>query len=232
VITPDYIQLAADATSADNNRPAVLRDLRKNLRRMRKTATLDALFPRTRTGILSAAFTHPEKWWYVSELAEYLHASPSSLQRELASLVASGILQQRREGTRAYFKAGPGSPMFKELRGLFEKTAGLIPTLQQALEPFARRITCAFVYGSVARSKETAISDIDLMVIGSVALVDLAPALRKAEDRLGREINVTHHSVKEFRNKAARKDHFLSAVLRGPKEFVKGSLRDLDEIIG
>jgi predicted nucleotidyltransferase len=199
---------------------------------MRRTQALDALFPKTRTGILSAAFTRSEKWWYLSELAEYLHTSPSSLQRELASLVASGILRQRREGTRTYFKADARSPMFKELQGLFEKTAGLIPALQQALEPFARQITCAFVYGSVAQGKETAVSDVDLMVIGSLGLADLAPALRKAEARLEREINVTHYSVKEFRNKVARKDHFLSTVIRGPKEFVKGSQRDLDEITG
>jgi predicted nucleotidyltransferase len=199
---------------------------------MRKAATLDALFPKTRAGILSAAFTRPEKWWYLSELAEYLHTSPSSLQRELTSLVASGILQQRREGTRSYFKANTSSPMFEELRGLFEKTAGLIPTLQQALEPFAQQITCAFVYGSVARGKETATSDVDLMVIGSAGLADLAPALRKAEARLEREINVTHYSIEEFRSKVARKDHFVSTVLRGPKEFVKGSQRDLEEIVG
>jgi len=199
---------------------------------MRKAQTLHALFPKIRTGILSAAFTRPEKWWYLSELAEYLDTSPSSLQRELASLVASGILQQRREGTRTYFQADARSPMFKELRGLFEKTAGLIPTLQQTLEPFARKIICAFVYGSVAQGKEPAVSDVDLVVVGSAGLADLAPALQKAEARLEREINVTHYSVKEFRNKVARKDHFLSTVLGGAKEFVKGSQRDLDEITG
>lgn len=217
---------------AKKNQLAILRDLRNNLRRMRKTQALDALFPTIRKGVLSAAFTRPEKWWYLSELAEYLHTSPSSLQRELPALVASGILRQRREGTRAYFKADTRSPMFHDLRNLFEKTAGLMPALRQVLEPFEAHIACAFVYGSVARHNETAVSDVDLMVIGSVGLADLAPALRKAETRLAREINVTNYLVKEFRNKVARQDHFLSAVLRGPKEFVKGSQRDLDEIIG
>lgn len=211
---------------------AILRNLRNNLRRMRKTRALAALFPNIRKRLLSAVFTQPEKWWYLSELAEHLHTSPSSLQRELASLVASGILQQRREGTRTYFKAETRSPLFQELRSLFEKTVGLIPTLGQALEPFEDRIACAFVYGSIARGKETAVSDVDAMVIGLVGLADLAPALRKVEARLGREINVTSFSVNEFRRKVAGKDHFLSAVLRGPKEFVKGSQRDLEEIIG
>ncbi len=199
---------------------------------MRKTRILQALFPGIRQEILAAAFTRPEKWWYLSELAQYLRTSPSSLQRELSSLAASGVLQQRREGTRAFFKAETHSPVFRELRSLFEKTAGLIPTLKRALEPLESRIASAFVYGSVARRKETAVSDVDLMVIGSVGLAALAPALRKAEARLEREISVTNYSVKEFRYKVAQKDHFLSTVLRGPKEFVKGSQRDLDKIIG
>jgi predicted nucleotidyltransferase len=150
----------------------------------------------------------------------------------MKALAASGILEQRREGTRTYFKAQTRSSLFPELRGLLEKTAGLLPALQQALRPFRDRIASAFVYGSVARRQETALSDVDLMVIGTVGLAELAPALRKAEARLGREVNVTNYSPGELRAKAAAKDHFLSAVLQRRKQFVRGSERDLDAIAG
>ena len=199
---------------------------------MRKIAALEALFPAVRGNVLAATLTQPDKWWYLSELAQFLRTTPSSLQRELGALVGSGILQQRREGTRLYFKAETRSPLFPELRGLLEKTAGLLPMLQQMLEPFQERIDIAFVYGSVARSQEHALSDVDLLVVGSVGLADLAPALRQVEGRLGREANVTSYSAPEFRKKVVAKDHFLSEVLRGPKEFVKGSQRDLDEVVG
>ena len=198
---------------------------------MRNQPALQVLFPGIRQGVLAATLTQPDKWWYLSELAQYLHTSPSSLQRELRALVASGILQKRREGTRTYFKAEARSPMFPELRNLFEKTAGLIPNLQRLLAPFKDRIACAFVYGSIARRTEAALSDVDLMVIGSVGLAELSPALRKAESRLGRDVNVTAYSVSEFREKVAAKGHFLATVLRGPKQFVKGSQHDLEKII-
>ena len=87
---------------------------------MRKTAALDALFPSVRGSLLAATLTQPDKWWYLSELAEFLQTTPSSLQRELKALVNSGILQQRREGTRIYFKAETQSPLFPELHGLLE----------------------------------------------------------------------------------------------------------------
>lgn len=198
---------------------------------MRKNLALATLFPKVRGELLAATLTQPEKWWYLSELAQFLRTTPSSLQRELKQLVGVGLLEQRREGTRAYVKADMRSPFFPELRGLIEKTVGLLPTLQQALNPFWARIDCAFIYGSVARSQEHSLSDVDLLVIGGVGLAELAPALRKAESRLGREVNVTNYSAREFRNKAT-KDHFLSALLRNPKEFVKGGQHDLDEITG
>ena len=206
--------------------------MRNNVRNMRNSSVLTALFPQVRQGVLAATLTQPDKWWYLSELADRLDTSPSSLQRELSSLVASGILARRREGTRAYFKAETKSPVFRDLQQLFEKTAGLAPAIERMLAPFGGKIQCAFVYGSVARSREHATSDVDLMVIGKAGLADLSPALRKAEAQLGREVNVTAYSSEEFRERIKSRDHFLAAVLRGRKQFVKGGQRELDEIVG
>ena len=210
----------------------ILRNMRNNLRIMRNSATLEALFPKTRQGLLAATLTQPEKWWYLSELAEFLGTTPSSLQRELSAFVNTGILEQRREGTRVYFRAQKRSPIYRELRGIVEKTAGIIPTIRTILAPFGRKILCAFVYGSVARAQEHAASDIDLIVIGQVGLSELTPALRKAEHTLGRELNAATYSVDEFRKKVEKNDHFLTALLKHPKQFVKGSERELDAITG
>lgn len=199
---------------------------------MRKEPALASLFPTVRGEVLAATLMQPDRWWYLSELAKFLETTPSSLQRELRALVKGGILQQQREGARTYFKAETRSPLFPELRGLLEKTAGLLPTLRQMLKPFEERIKCAFVFGSIARNQDHALSDVDLMVVGAVGLAELAPALRKAETRLGREVNVMSYSVREFRRKAAARDHFLSAVLRGRKQFVKGNQHELDEALG
>jgi hypothetical protein len=70
------------------------------------------------------------------------------------------------------------------------------------------------------------------MVIGHVGLGDLAPSLRKAEKHLGREVNVTNYSMDEFRKKVTEGDHFLTTVLTGSLQFVKGDQRDLDAIAG
>src|ERR1700683_2670227 len=107
--------------------------MRNNIRNMHNSSVLTALFPQVRHGVLAPMRAQPEKWWYLSELAGRLGTSPSSLQRELSSLVASGILVHRREGTRSYFKAETQSPVFRDLQQLFEKTAGSAPSLERVL---------------------------------------------------------------------------------------------------
>jgi hypothetical protein len=63
-----------------------------------------------------------------------------------------------------------------------------------------------------------------------VMLAELSPVLRKAEKRLGREINLTNYSLDEFHKKPAQSDHFLTTVLKDGLRFVKSEKRDLDAI--
>jgi predicted nucleotidyltransferase len=198
---------------------------------MRTSPILDALFPEVRGKILSSIFAQPGKEWYLSELAAFLRTRSSSLQREIESLHKAGILRQRRDGRRIYVSPDVHSPCFMELKSLFDKTSGLVPVLRDAFKQFDDGIELAFVYGSLARATETAESDIDLMVVGTPGLADLVPALRKLRRTLGRPVNPSVFSVKEFRRKARVGDHFLSAVLRGNKEFVKGNERELEAIL-
>ena len=193
---------------------------------------IDALLPRTRQAILAATLMNPGRWWYMSDLAKHLGRSPSSLQRELAALTDAGILRRRREGNRAYFQADPHCPFFSELQGMTAKTAGLVDVLHEALRPLARRITAAFVYGSVARSEERSTSDVDLMAIGNIGLADIAPLLRRAEQRLNRQVNVTVYTPAEFVKKVKAGHHFLGAVLEKEKLFVVGDRRVLEGLIG
>lgn len=206
--------------------------MRKYTRSMRKRTLIDALFPKTRQGVLAATFGQPERWWFLSELANQLETSPSSLQRELASLVASGLLRQKRDGKRLYFQAESHSPIFADLRNLVVKTLRVTAGLKDALAVFEDRIRCAFIYGSVARSQEHALSDVDLMVIGPLGLSDLSPALRALEHKFNREFNATCYSPQEFGKKVRSGNHFLVSVLKEEKIFLKGDIHELEKLAG
>jgi predicted nucleotidyltransferase len=58
------------------------------------------------------------------------------------------------------------------------KTAGLVDLLREALAPIRSRIRVAFVHGSVARGAERSSSDVNLLLVGTVSLAKVAPALR------------------------------------------------------
>ena len=206
--------------------------MRNYLRRMRSSPILEALFPDIRSKILAVLLLQPEKRWYLTELASRLETQPSSLQREVEALSKAGLLEQTKDGRRVYFKADTNSPVFSDLRGLLEKTVGLVPILKQEMDAFGERIQLAFIYGSTARSEESSESDVDLMIVGDVGLADLVPSLRRAEQRFGRPVNPTVYSSKEFKAKRKNRDHFLATVLRGAKEFVKGNDGELATVAG
>lgn len=189
---------------------------------------LDALLPRTRQAILATVLLSPDRWWYASELARQVGATPSTLQRELCSLTEAGILRRRVEGRQVYYQADPECPVLSELQGLVLKTAGLIGVLKKALAPFRKSIEVAFVYGSIARGEELSASDVDLMVVGEVGLADIATRLRKAQNRLARPVNPTIYGADEFRRKVADEHHFLRSVLDSDKLFVIGTHRELE----
>ncbi|HEX8846590.1 MAG TPA: nucleotidyltransferase domain-containing protein [Pyrinomonadaceae bacterium] len=199
---------------------------------MRKKRPIDALFPKARRDILAATYGQPERWWYLSELAQQFNTTPSSLQRELQSLVSSGILRQRRDGRRTYFQAESSSSIFSEIRGIIVKTLGVEEALKEVLAKFGNRVACAFLYGSVARRQEHALSDVDLMIIGSVGISELSSSLQMLEKKFGREINVKCYSLKEFRNKVEAENHFVMTVLKDEKTFLKGDKDELESLAG
>ena len=197
---------------------------------MHKKGILDALFPTVRSGVLSATLLQPDHWWFMTELARHLETAPSSLQRELDSLVSVGLLLRRQDGRRAYFKANADSPLFQDLHGIMEKTAGLLPALKAALKDFDDRIELALVYGSIARGEGHSASDLDLMIVGTLKQIDLVSVLRKLEARFRREVNVTLFSPQEFRRKLAGEDHFLHSVLMGKTIPLKGTPDELGKV--
>jgi DNA-binding transcriptional ArsR family regulator len=113
--------------------------MRKYKRNMRTESTLSALVSPTRQAILAATFLRPEKSWYLSELATHLGTRSSSLQRDVDSLVRVGILEKRVDGRRSYIKANEESPIFTEIRGLVEKTSGIVPMLQEAVGKLGKK---------------------------------------------------------------------------------------------
>jgi len=141
-------------------------------------------------------------------------------------LSEAGLIQDVRRGRQVYYQANRKNPIFVELKSILAKTSGIRDILHETLASLKDRIKLAFVYGSIARGEEKASSDVDLMVVGEISFSDVVSTLAKIETKLGRGVNPTVCGPREFREKLAAKNHFLSAVAKEKKLFVIGDERE------
>lgn len=188
----------------------------------------DALFTKTQRQVLGLLFGNCEKTYYINEIVRIADVGIGTVQRELERLTSAGLLTVRKIGNQKHYQANPGSPIFRELRGIVLKTFGVADELRRALAPLSAKIVVAFVYGSLVRGADTASSDIDVMVISNeLGYPEVIMAFAGAEEKLGRPINPTLYSPVEILRKLGEDQSFLKRVTEQEKIFLVGSEDDI-----
>lgn len=178
---------------------------------------------RLRRKILGYTLTHPDKKYYVRELAGLIREDPGNLSRELKRLQQGGLYNSYVMGTLKIYSVNREHPAFEELRRLIRKTEGPEGALRSLVNDY-KGIKSAFIYGSFAIDKEKSSSDIDLAVIGDVPVDDFTSRINLLEVDSGREINFTIYSEKEFRKEKKKRGSFLNEIVKGKKIILKGKL--------
>ena len=166
---------------------------------------------KSRQKLLAFYFTNPTTRLHLRDLAARLQIDPSNLSKELRRLERQGLFQSDVSGRQKYFQLNREYPLFSEVRSIVAKTIGAIPTMARLLKNI-EGIEEAWLYGSFARNQQDAASDIGLFVIGAPRGDSLAVGIAKLERQLGREINYTVLTRKEFKTQRARKGVFLENV--------------------
>jgi len=189
------------------------------------------LLGQTRSAVLSALLLRPESSLHVRELARLTGDSAGSLHRELRMLAGLGLLTRHEVGRQVHYRANEASPVFPELAGLLRKTAGIADVVRDALEPLGHKVELAFVFGSVAAGAERATSDVDVMVLGSAGFGDVVRALSPAQTALGREVNPTVMTTRDFAQRCASGDGFARSVAKGARLWLVGGEDDFAELV-
>jgi predicted nucleotidyltransferase len=191
---------------------------------------INVLFGDYRRRILSLLLLHPDESFYVREIARLTDVPAGSLHRELKLLSSAGLLQRSVTGNQVRYRIDRACPIQEELAAIFRKTAGLADVLREALAPLARKTRVALIFGSVAQGKETAASDIDVLVVGTPSFASVVEALSPAGKRLRREVNPVVMTKAAFAKKLADGDRFIGRVAREPKIFLLGDAREFGEL--
>src|SRR5262245_41945759 len=100
----------------------------------------DALFSKVQQRVLALIFGHPERSFYTSEIVRHVRSGVGAVERELAKLEKSGLVEVKRIGNQKHYRANSNAPIFEELRGLVEKTVGLAEPIKRSFEPYADAI--------------------------------------------------------------------------------------------
>jgi len=191
---------------------------------------VEILFGAYRRRILGLLLLRPDESFYVREIARVTGVPAGSLHRELKVLTETGLLVRTTAGNQVRYQANRSCPIFEELAGILRKTAGLADVLRELLMPLGKKISLAFVFGSVARGEARLSSDIDLLVVGSVPFADVVEACHTGTQRLGREVNPVVMSKTAFQVKNREHDRFVSRVAKEPKIFLIGDARDFEKL--
>jgi hypothetical protein len=190
----------------------------------------DALFTRTQQRVLGLLFGNPARSFYSNEIVRLCGVGIGTVHRELARLLASGLVTAGLIGNQKHYQANRATPVFDELRGLALKTFGVADVLRAALAPLASRIRVAFVHGPIAAGTAGASSEVDVMVLSDyLGYGEVIAALAPAERSLGRGVNPSIYGRVEFLRRVSEEGGFLGRAIQGPRILLIGSDVDIPQ---
>lgn len=191
------------------------------------TGLADALFTTTQQRLLALLFGQPGRSFFASELIRLTGSGSGAVQRELKRFASSGLVSVTPVGRQKHYQANPDCPVFEEMSGIVRKTLALAEPIRQALEVLADHIELALVHGSVVQRTDTAGSDIDLLVVADgLMLEELYEALSPVEAGLARRISPSLYTSREFEERRAAGNPFLTNVLAGEHVILIGGEDD------
>lgn len=205
------------------NNDLKLRSIDSKLRSICMTS-FAALFPSpVMVDVLCFFLTHPEEEVYQRSLAEKTGHSLAQVQYALERIEEAGLVTKKKSGNRLYYKAERSHPAFEDLKRAFLKTVALGDVIREALKPLEKKIQFAFVYGSIATGQDRPDSDIDLLLIGSVSLKDIANAMADLSEKLKREVNPVNYTRETFVERVKEGNRFTLELLETPKIWLMGN---------
>ncbi len=191
--------------------------------------TLKLLFSsQVRAEVLRVLFGVSPKTFHLREIQRETRLAVRTVSIDLGKLEKLGIVVSQKDGNRINYSANRAHPLYPDIRNLVLKTGGLADVLKEALD--IDGVKYAFIFGSVAQGSETAASDLDLMVIGSVGLRKLSAVLSGVSGRIGRVINPHAMTTDEFIKRVKTREHFISSVMAAPKIWIKGTENELKAV--
>jgi hypothetical protein len=181
----------------------------------------DLITSKSRTKLLTLFLTYQPQMFHVRECVRRTGDEINAVRRELLFLEKKGILQKEQRANRIYYSLDKSYPFYSNLLVIGAKTIGLGNTILKNRVKLGKIKFVMFSGNFVKKIKQNP-QDIDVLVVGTVVLPELAMLIRQEEARLGTEINYTAMTEEELSFRKKRNDPFISSVISGMRTMIIG----------
>ena len=187
----------------------------------------DLIISRVRVKMLSLFLSSPGTIYHVREIVRKVGEEINAVRRELAHMEKAGLLTKEQRANRLFYRVRREYPLYFELMELIGKTTGLGWDI---LKNKARlgKIKFAMLSGRFLRGlPHRGGTDVDLLIVGSVVLPELATLVKAEEVKRERELNYTVMTEEEFTFRKRRRDPFISDILSTSRVMLIGDEEEL-----
>mgnify|MGYP001590859713 CR=1 FL=1 len=187
----------------------------------------DLIISRVRVKMLSLFLNNPSEIYHVREIVRQLGEEINAVRRELAHLEKGGMLAKEQRANRLFYRFRREYPLYFEFMELIGKTSGLGWDIVKNKARLGK-MKFAMLSGRYLRGlPHKGGNDVDLLIIGSVVLPELAAFVKAEEVRRERELNYTVMTEEEFTFRKRRRDPFVLDILSGSRVMLIGDEEEL-----
>ena len=187
----------------------------------------DLFISKTRVKILQTFLSNPGRIFYIREMVRIVGEQINAVRAELSRMERVGMVTSEVRANRKFYGFRKDYVYFDELSRLVAKSKGLGGAIIKERNKLGK-IKYASLSGILIKRKPVGPTDVDLLVVGSVVLPQLAQIVKENENSVGREINYTVMTEDEFTFRKRRGDPFIRNILEKPKVLLIG---DEDEMV-
>ncbi len=181
----------------------------------------DLITSKSRIKLLRVFLENPTEIYHVRELVRRTGDEINAVRRELFFLEKKGVLTREPRANRVYYSFSRNYPFYFDLLKIGVKSVGLGEGILKNRAKLGK-IKYAAISGKFARRMPKNAEDIDVLVVGTVVLPELALLIREEEKRQNLEINYTVMTEEEFDFRKKRRDPFILSILLGSKIMIIG----------
>lgn len=187
----------------------------------------DLIISRVRVKMLSLFLNNPSEIYHVREIVRQVGEEINAVRRELAHLEKGGMLAKEQRANRLFYRFRKEYPLYFELMELIGKTSGLGWDIVKNKARLGK-MKFAMLSGRYLRGlPHKGGNDVDLLIVGSVVLPELAAFVKAEEVRRERELNYTVMTEEEFTFRKRRRDPFVLDILSGSRVMLIGDEEEL-----